>query len=139
MPNHFHFLLKQIAEDGISNFLSKFTNSYTRYFNTKHQRVGPLFQGAFKAVHIETDEQLIHLSRYIHLNPVSSIVIPKKDLLTYPWSSLPAYIHSNTRIVNTVPVLNHFSSVEDYKLFQLDHISYAKELEKIKHLRLESE
>src|SRR5690349_20028121 len=44
MPNHFHFLLQQINENGISTFLSKFTNSYTRHFNIKQDRVGPLFQ-----------------------------------------------------------------------------------------------
>lgn len=138
MPNHFHFLLKQTSEEGISIFMSKFTNSFTRYFNTKHQRVGPLFQGVFKAVHIETDEQLIHLSRYIHLNPVSSIVISEKDLFIYPWSSLPAYISGKSTTINTAHVLNYFSSVEEYKSFHLDDVSYAKELEKIKHLRLEN-
>src|SRR3989344_7368319 len=70
MPNHFHLLLKQTVNNGISHFLSKFTNSYTKYFNTKYNRVGPVFQGVFKSVHIESDEQLMHLSRYIHLNPV---------------------------------------------------------------------
>lgn len=137
MPNHFHFLLKQISEEGISIFMSKFTNSFTRYFNTKHQRVGPLFQGVFKAVHVETDEQLIHLSRYIHLNPVSSIVIPEKELFTYPWSSLPTYIAGRSITLHTDPILDHFASTEDYMNFLLDHVSCAKDLEKIKHLKLE--
>ncbi|OGD11316.1 hypothetical protein A2395_00660, partial [Candidatus Amesbacteria bacterium RIFOXYB1_FULL_47_9] len=60
MPNHFHLLIQQRTEEGISNFLSRFTNSYTRYFNTKRSRIGPLFQGRFKAVRIEGEEQLIH-------------------------------------------------------------------------------
>lgn len=70
MPNHIHVLLRQIAPNGIATYMSQFQNSYTRYFNTIHMRVGPLFQGAFKAVRIESEEQLLHVTRYIHLNPV---------------------------------------------------------------------
>jgi putative transposase len=58
MPNHFHILLKQLSENGISIFISHFTNSYTKYVNTKNERAGPLFQGSFKSVHIETTDQL---------------------------------------------------------------------------------
>jgi len=137
MPNHFHFLLKQISENGISMFLSKFTNSYTKYFNTKRSRVGPVFQGVFKSVHIESDQQLLHVSRYIHLNPVVSFVIKDVDLLSYPWSSLPDYLKGRSSLVHMEPVLGNFSSTNDYKNFILDRIDYAKQLEQIKHLVLE--
>ena len=75
MPNHWHFLLKQIADEGVSQFIGQFCNSYTRYYNTRHSRVGHVFQGTFKSVHIESQEQLIHLSRYIHLNPYAASII----------------------------------------------------------------
>jgi len=138
MPNHFHFLVKQTAENGISLFLSKFTNSYTRYLNTKTNRVGPIFQGIFKSVHVETDEQLIHLSRYIHLNPVVSFFIKETELISYPWSSFPDYIKRESSLVYMKPVFEHFSSSDDYKSFVLDKVDYAKRLEEIKHLTLES-
>lgn len=73
MPNHFHLLIKQTEQNGISEFVGKFSNSYTKYYNTKHNRVGALLQGQLKAVLIESGEQLIHVSRYIHLNPTSSL------------------------------------------------------------------
>src|SRR5258706_16455772 len=89
MLNHFHFLIRQIREGGITEFVSKISNSYTKYFNVKYERVGPLLQGEFQAVHIETDEQLIHVSRYIHLNPTVNFIA--KTLDDYPWSSFHEY------------------------------------------------
>lgn len=137
MPNHFHFLLKQTQDRGISTFLSKFTNSYTKYFNTKQGRVGPVFQGVFKAARIETEEQLIHLSRYIHLNPLVSFVVKETEFLSYPRSSLPDFIRGESSLVWVNSVLEHFSSPKDYKKFVLDQIDYGRKLEQIKHLMLE--
>lgn len=138
MPNHFHFLLKQVKEKGIKIFLSNFSNSYTRYFNTKHRRIGPLFQGTFKAVRIEDDDQLKHISRYIHLNPVSSFVVTEGQLETYPWSSFPEFLDiDKDGICRKEIVLDLFSSKEKYRDFVFDQIDYAKKLESIKHLVLE--
>ena len=138
MPNHFHFLLKQKKENGISIFAANFTNSYTKYFNTKHERVGPLFQGAFKAVRIESEEQLMHVSRYIHLNPVSSFLVKPEELEYYLWSSYPEYLGSSlSSIVNKEQVMDLFPSKEKYRQFVMDQVDYARELEQIKHLIME--
>lgn len=139
MPNHFHFLLKQKTDNGISKFLSNFTNSYTRYFNTKAERQGPLFQGKFKAVRIETDEQLLHVSRYIHLNPYTSYMVKTiKDLENYPHSSFPEYLGKmKTSFCNKELVLDHFKDTQTYKNFVFDQADYQRRLEEIKHLTLE--
>jgi putative transposase len=138
IPNHFHFLLKQTKDNGISSFLSDFTNSYSKYFNGKYKRVGPLFQGLFKAKRVETDEQLIHLSRYIHLNPVTSYLVKEKKLREYTWSSYREYLGLNFEtICNTQEVLDQFPSREKYERFVYDQMAYARELEKIKHLLIE--
>jgi putative transposase len=138
MPNHFHFLLRQQVDGGVQKFMSNFTNSYTRYFNTKQKRNGPLFQGAFKAVRIEDDEQLLHVSRYIHINPVVSYVITQTRLEKYPWSSLPEYLGSNINgICDKDIVLGQFNSIKKYRDFVFSRIDYAKELEAIKHLIIE--
>lgn len=71
MPNHFHFLIEQTADKGIASHMQRFINSYAHYVNIKYKRVGPLFQGLFKGVLIESDEQFLHVSRYIHLNPLA--------------------------------------------------------------------
>lgn len=137
IPNHFHFLLKQLTDDGISIFISKFSNSFTRYINTKHERVGPLFQGTFKAVHIENDEQLLHLWRYISINPVVSYIIKESELFEYAWSSLPEYFSDKPSILFKDPILSQFSSQQLLRNFILDQIDYGRKLEVIKHLTLE--
>lgn len=137
MPNHFHLLIRQTSDNGISTFIRRSINSYTRYLNTKRSRVGPLFQGAFKAVRVEDDEQLIHLSRYIHLNPLVSFVVKESEFRNYPWSSLPDYLKGQSNLIDVDMVLGHFSSPKSYEKFIFDQADYAKELEKIKHLKLE--
>lgn len=137
LPNHYHLLLKQTQNIGISKYLSKLTNSYTRYFNIKRKRVGDLFEGVFKAVLIETDEQLIHLSRYIHLNPLVSYVVNDKEFLAYPWTSLRDYLGEDSGLVETKTILDFFKIKGEYKQFVLDQVEYAKKLEAIKHLTLE--
>ena len=131
-------LLKQKADDGIPKYLNNFANSYTRYFNTKRKRIGPLFQGIFKAVRIETDEQLIHVSRYIHLNPVVSLVIKEEELDNYPRSSFPEYLNPKIEgICDQKEILGLFDSRKTYRKFVYDQIDYARRLEEIKHLTLE--
>lgn len=137
MPNHFHLLIQQKLEAGISKFMRQITDSFTRYFNTKYRRVGPLFQGAFKAVLIETNEQIVHVSRYIHLNPLTSYVVREKSFLDYPWSSLKDYLSKGSKMVNSLIILSNFKTSEDYLKFVMDQADYGKELEKIKHLTLE--
>lgn len=134
MPNHFHFLLRQEQENGISSFVRRFANSYSRYYNIKHRRNGPLFEGVFKAVRVETEVQLIHLSRYIHLNPYVSGLVAKSELAAYPWSSLPVYLSRRaSNLVSVEPVLSLVGTT-GYEKFVFDHAEYAKELELVKHL-----
>lgn len=138
MPNHFHFLLKQNSDKGISTFIANLTNAYTKYFNTKYERTGPLLNGVFKAVYIESEEQLLHVSRYIHLNPVVSSIIKDNNLKDYQWSSYQEYLSlSDDQTSSKDLVLKMFKTVSDYENFVVDQISYAKELESIKHLVME--
>lgn len=139
MPNHFHFLLRQIKKQGISRFLSNLQNSYTKYYNAKNQRGGTLFQGSFKTVLVETEEQLIHLSRYIHLNPYSGTIVGTlKSLLNYPWSSLPQYLKQQAGFCQTETILSLFPKPGQYKKFLADRADYQKSLQKTKHLIIEA-
>ncbi len=138
MPNHFHLVVKQTMDGGIHRFLSNIANGYAKYVNTKYHRVGPLYQGPFKAVRVETDDHLVHLSRYLHLNPVVSGMMNMKELASYPWSSFPDYLGKTDRpFINARAVRDHFKDAGEYRDFVSDHVGYAKELEKVKHLVLE--
>lgn len=143
MPNHFHFLLRQERDQGIAKFLSNLQNSYTRYFNIIHERDGSLFLDQFKAVRIETEEQLIHVSRYIHLNPHTGYVVKTlEELENYPWSSFPDYLQENNKVVNIDFILNLFGSIKEYKQknykkFVIDQADYQRKLKEIEHLVFE--
>ncbi len=91
MPNHFHLLVKQKTKDGITKLMRAISTTYAMYFNRRYNRQGTLFQGRYKAVIIKNDSYLLHLSRYIHLNPLS--LVTRTDLVTsWPYSSYQYYI-----------------------------------------------
>lgn len=115
-------------------------NSYAKYFNTKHERSGVLFQGAFRAVHVETDEQLLHVSRYIHLNPVSANLIHKSQLASQIQNSFKNYINKDASpdFIETNLIMNFFNNnKQDYSDFVLNYADTQKQLQQIKHLFLE--
>jgi putative transposase len=137
MPNHYHFLVQQVEDGGISKFMQKLGTGYTMYFNKRYKRNGVLFQGTFKIKHVPDDEYLLHLSRYIHLNALSvkgsswmSDGVDNKSearnfLEEYKWHSLPFWIYNKPNLVNLYPriVLDQFSSKESYADFLLSWVS----------------
>jgi|SRR3989344_7584609 len=128
MPNHFHLLLQQLEENGASEFLRRMADSYTRYFNTKNKRVGPLFQGTFKAKIIKNDEYLLQVSKYIHRNPVTLSKWNTKVLSDYTFSSYPGYLNSkrNFQFCDTETISKYFS-----KNPNLSYQSFVEEKEGI--------
>lgn len=138
MDNHYHFLLKQVVDKGIAKFVSNLQNAYAKYFNVKSERIGPLFQPMFKSVRITTDEQLLHVSRYIHLNPSTGYLVEIKDLEKYPWSSLSSYLEGKAKysFIDSDLILGLISK-RKYKEFVYDQADYQRKLDRIKHLSLE--
>ena len=126
MPNHFHFIVKELEEGGTSSYLQRIEIAYTKYFNAKYRRSGYLFQGPFQSVHVSSNEQLLHLSAYIHKNPAElSRWKHKEDL--YPWSSYQDFVGENRWGKLLIPeiVRNQFDNPGDYLNFV--KISGAKE------------
>jgi len=131
MPNHFHLILRQRVNNGITDFMKKIGLGYAMYFNRKNMRVGSLFQGRFKAILVENNEYLLHLSRYIHLNPLELIESEwkkvgirnwskKKDFLeSYRWSSYLDYINKDNfpSISSRELLLSCIGTNKQYKQF----------------------
>ena len=118
--------------------VAKITNGFSHYFNIRHDRSGHLFQGNFGAVRIEDDEQFTHVSRYIHLNPVTSYLIEVENLASYEYSSYPEYINKSSGFTNVKEALSYFNNPKEYKEFVKDQADYSKKLADIEHLTLEN-
>lgn len=135
MPNRFHLLLNQLIPNGISIFLSKVTNSYSKYFNAHYKRKGPLFQGTFKSAKIENDNNLINISRHIHLNPILGSVV--RTLKQFPYSSYPEYAEGVKGICKTEVILQKFPNRQAFEQFTLNQTDYQKSLHSIQKLLLQ--
>lgn len=118
IPNHFHLLAQSKEEKGISRYLHRVQDGYAKYFNAKYKKQGHLFQGAFRAVAVKTDEQLLYLSAYIHRNPRGIPEWNGKERM-YPWSSYQDCIKENRWEALLKPdiFLNQFSTPKEYEKF----------------------
>ncbi|HOK56163.1 MAG TPA: transposase [bacterium] len=139
MPTHLHLVLEEKKEKGISQFMSNILNSYARYFNLKYKRKGHLWESSYKRVLVETDEQLLHLTRYIHLNPTTAGIVKKPE--NWEFSSYREYL-GNEKIFLKICYFDDIIEInpKSYREFVEDYIDYEKELHRIKGLvKFESE
>lgn len=134
MPTHFHFVALQLTDSGISTLMKRVLDSYSKYFNLKTVRRGPLWESRFKVVLVETDEQLLHLSRYVHLNPsTAGLVDNPRD---WEFSSYGEFLgEDEQRMCDFSQVLD--IQPQDYRDFVESRIDYQHQLAKIKKLVLE--
>lgn len=120
MPNHFHLLVQEKTGDGngISRYLQRIQTGYAKYFNIKYKKRGHLFQGSFQAIRVETNEQLLYLSAYIHRNPRELKQWKDKEI-NYPWSSYQDLIKKNRwgELLKPDTILNQFSNANSYLNF----------------------
>lgn len=121
MPNHFHFLLSQNYDRVMPDFMHSLIMKYAMYFNKKYERVGSLFQGRYKCVKIEGEEQFTYVSKYIHRNPLD--VLPTgpgpEGLQEYKYSSYGNYLGLYKQSwVKTEDVLSYFSKTNPRSTYQ---------------------
>lgn len=136
MPTHFHLILKQLIENGISIYMNRIENSYTRYFNTVHKRKGPLWVGRFKNVLVDIDEQLLHLTRYVHLNPVTfGLVNNPSDWEFSSYNEYLGKIDDDKKICEYRDLIDVVPA--EYQKFTEDQIAFQKELKRVKDLLLD--
>lgn len=131
-PNHYHFLLEQLVDDGIEKFMHRLDIGYTKYFNTKNKRAGALFQGKYKAVYVNSNEYLLHLSAYINLNDkVHSLGNPISK------SSWDEYINNRAGFCKKDIILEQFDNFDEYKKFAESSLIDIKERKELENLLLE--
>lgn len=128
MPNHFHILIREVKEKGISQYMQRVLTAYTKYFNAKYNKSGHLFQGPYKIIHVEDNRQLLHLSAYIHRNPRELRDWRKKEL-EYIWSSYQDYVGENRwgNLLAQDMILDQFKNKQAY--YDFVKTSPAKMLE----------
>ena len=132
MPNHFHLELRQKNKKEIEFFMRSLITKYSKYFNKKYERVGPLFQGRYKAVLIQNTEYLLYLNRYIHLNPME-LLVEGQPLDQYPWSSYRVYLKKiniswlKTDIIGNSFLKNKIFSTDLYKNFVENSVAQTEE------------
>lgn len=134
MPDHYHLLIKTDATEKLSKFINDVENSYTRYFNIRFRRKGPLWQSPYKKVIIRSNEQLLHVSRYIHLNPTTKRLVNKTE--SWEYSSYASLINNPywlkevlTEISISLPIV--------YRQFVESNKDYQVTLRNIKRLLFE--
>ena len=129
--NHEHLILKQLVENGISKFMHKLDTGYTKYFNHKYDRSGSLFQGRFKATHIDTNEYLLWLSGYVNGNAEIHKIIKAEN---YKWCSYQDYLGKRDgTLCNKEIILSQFKNLDEYTNYVnmvIEESSKRKDLEK---------
>lgn len=134
MPDHYHLLIKIKNEDMFFQYMNDIGNSYSKYFNTTRDRKGPLWQSSYQTVLVMTNEQLLHLSRYIHLNPVTKYLVDKPERWIY--SSYNEYINNKNLLSRYI----HEISIQDkcqYKKFVENNIDYQRKISLLKNLKFD--
>ncbi len=126
LPNHFHLILKQEVDSGISLYMKRLSGGYSLYYNNKQKRSGVLFQGKYKSAHINTNEYLLYLSAYVNLNYKQSLGSPtpkSRDSVVKPRSSFTEFTEEGfdkeQLCLGKSIVLNQFKSKEEYNTFAL--------------------
>ncbi len=136
-PNHFHLLLKEKQENGISLYMQKVCTGYAMYFNQKNKRSGVLFQGRFKSVHIDSNDLLLYLSVYVNCN---SEVHGVAKALEYPWCSYSEYLSNGNEeiICQKATILEQFKNPKEYEIFCKEKLKGMKDRKEYEKYNLEN-
>jgi REP element-mobilizing transposase RayT len=139
-PNHYHFILKPLVENGVAKFMHKLGLGYTNYFNEKYKRSGSLFQGKYKAIHIDSNDYLLHLSAYVNLNnKIHQFGNRVPKLLQSSWKE---YSEDGTGdnaedFCKKDIILGQFGDKKEYVEFATEAAIFAKENKDMEKLLLE--
>lgn len=136
-PNHYHLILREEKEKGITEFMHRLGTSYTKFFNQKYNHSGSLFQGTFKAIHIDSNKYLNYLSCYINHNHFIHGYSKDKNEI-YPYSSLPDYLQKRKQaFINSQIIMQELKNPNDYLKYSQANAQYMRENKEREHYTLE--
>lgn len=138
MPNHFHLLIRQVGELKISKLMAKVCTSYSKRFNKKYEHIGHIFQDQFKSVLVENNNQILHLSAYIHSNPEVADLIKESD--EWKFSSYPNFLNlEEYNLCSKDIILEQFADIQSYKKFVQESVPKIKSLKNLNYILLDPE
>jgi len=142
MPNHFHILITEKIEGGISNFMQKLSTAYAMYYNKKYERSGSLFEGKFKSKHIDKDNYFKYLFSYVHLNPIKLIqkdwkekgIKNKKEAIEYlnkykysSYLDFTGEVRSQNKILDLKAFPKYFPNKKSFLKDTFEWLDYGKQ------------
>lgn len=125
LPNHYHFIIRQLTDNGIPHFMHKIGTSFTNYFNKKYNRFGSLFQGPYKSIHVEDNNYLLWLSSYVNGN---SEIHKIKNAEFYQWSGFKNFLKREKNEISgdTSIIFSQFKTPQEYKIFTAQVIKESR-------------
>jgi len=130
MPNHYHFLLRQQTDTPLSRLISAVFNAYVQAVNIQEERSGTLFEGRFRHACVDKERYLVHVCRYIHLNPVKAKLVRKPE--QWPYSNYLEWIgHRGGSLVDEAFIREWFGDAEEYRAFVADEMDELRMMDQV--------
>ena len=138
MPNHFHLVIEQMVDNGVSKFMQKLSTAYSMYINRKYDLSGAVFEGSYKTIPVVSDPQINQLLIYVLRNPIKAGLATNKTILQYKWSAIKEYLHKKERKVISMRRLPDYFSDQAHLLEAISDGEHSFDSNFLKEIAIDS-